>query len=153
MAARKKAKSLPAFKVGDMLLLGGTRASYPGEWYHGKVLWFNADEVLVQRSNQNGETYTQIHWISEVRASGDYDDLARIQNTARKGVDELRKKVSEAETALGQARDALWAHLETLAIGGLTVPDFDAMAAEEAADRAVRERSDQETYVDVGAAP
>lgn len=111
---------------GDYVLLGGTQASYPGHWYLGRVLWVGDTDILIKRSTVNGETWREVHFISEIRAVGSVSDLVSIQETAREECSTLQKIVREAETALGEARTNLFAKLERLAAGGLAVipPDF-----------------------------
>jgi hypothetical protein len=115
-----------AITVGDFVLCGGTSASYPGQWYLGEVLWVGDNDALIERSTMQGETWREVIHHSVIRAFGTISDLGLIQETARKEVFDLQKKVIETEAALGAARDALWGHLKELVSGGLSVipPDF-----------------------------
>jgi hypothetical protein len=143
---RKPAKQQPSVKVGDHVLLGGTRASYPGHWYLGMVLWAGNGDLLVERYTLNGERWRQQQSIHDVRAVGPLSELVAIQNAASKEVAELVSTIGECESALGRARDALWARLEEMAEGGLKVipPDFDAIEADQQARRALMERHETE---------
>jgi hypothetical protein len=143
---RTKASKRPAIKVGDYALLGGTRASYPGYWYHASVLWVGTEDMLVQRSTQNGETWRETASFVEVRAFGSMADLVQIERTAREECRSLQKVVTEAESALAVARKALFDKLEELAAGGLAViaPDFTAIEDERQHGQALREQAELE---------
>ena len=142
MTKRKPAKVQVA--VGDHVLIGGTRASYPGDWYVGTVLWVGKGDALVERYTLNGETWRQLISLLEIRAKG--DALSTVQRAAAEAVREKQEAVREAEQALNRARSALFAKLDELAEGGLQVipPDFDAIDARDTADRKVWERAEAE---------
>lgn len=143
----KQQKATPTLKVevNDWVLLGSTRASYPGEWCVGRVLWVGDNDLLVERSNQHGETWRDHKFMSDIRAVGDLGDLFTIKEQARIGVKALREAVAEAEQALGAARNALFAKLEELAAGGLKVvpPDFNAIHVDEANYRGFVEQAEE----------
>lgn len=145
MAKQSKPKA-PLIVIGDFVLLGGTRASYPGGWYLGRVLWVGADDLLVEHSTQNGKTWRQVQHISSVRAIGTIAELNSIQDAARKAVHEFRQQVTDCEQALGAARAALFAKIDVLAEGGLKVlpPDFDAIEANHIQIRQAVEEYDNE---------
>lgn len=145
MTNRKSAPQID-IKPGDWVLLGGTRASYPCNWYLGEVLCMHRGDLFIQRSNQNGETWRETTHISEVRANGTIDEIVSIKETARKAVHVLSQAAGECESALGRARDAVWQKLDELALGGLSVvpPDFEAIEAEGARVRATVEQADIE---------
>ena len=115
-------------KIGDHVLLGGTSASYPAYWYLGKLLWVGKEDILIERSTQNGQTYVQHDSIYAVRAVGEISELVKIQDVARRAVKELTDLVHEAEAALGDARAALHARLDELQKGGLKIEAFDQVA-------------------------
>jgi hypothetical protein len=154
MAKRKGQRTTSAdlfsqspIKVGDTVLLGGTHASYPATWYMGGVLWVGDEEILVQRSTLNGESYSQLYTIYAVRAVGSVADLSKLQRDAVEAVKPLMKAVHEAESALGDARDKLHNHLDDLCTGGLLkhIPwDREASDAFDKAERSVVEKVDEE---------
>ena len=63
----KPAPTPPPIKVDDLVLMGGSRASYPGYWYMGRVLWIGEVDVLIERGTMNGQAYRQLCLVSEVR--------------------------------------------------------------------------------------
>jgi hypothetical protein len=134
-------------KAGDFVLLGGTRASYPSNWYLATVMWIGKTGVAIERSNQNGERWLQTCHRSEIRAIGTIADLCTIQRQASDAVRALVKEVHERESALGSARDAVFAKVDELAKGGLKVipPNFEEIEADNQAVRDVIERHDNET--------
>lgn len=146
-AHKKSAVRKLVVRVGDHVLMGGTRASYPGEWYMGSVVWIGSDEVLLHRDTLNGgNDWRQLCHIDEIRAVGTIADLVAIKRDASAGIRALQRKVSEAEHRLGAARERLFAKLEKLAARGLNVipPDFPAMDREAKKRRRNWERADSE---------
>lgn len=143
---KQAASSKITVNVGDFVLLGGTRASYPNDWFLGEVLHNDRGYLFVARSTLNGDRWHQIASIGDVRARGSIDELVRVQEAARKEVQQLRAEIAACEQALGAARDRLFNRLDELAAGGMPIipPDFDAIEAGEKELRAVIERGDDE---------
>lgn len=131
---------------GESVLVGSTRASYPLHWYYGRVLWKDARHVLIERSSMNGETWREVVRIEEIRAVGDRATLEPLRLRAFELTRELNKAVTDAESALGRARDALFAKLSELQSDGLLPPDFAAITAAEKRDRDAFDASDDEAF-------
>jgi hypothetical protein len=143
---RKTKKPVLEIKQGDWVLLGSTRASYPGEWYVGGVLWVGHGDILVRRFATTGGEYNQLEPFEAVRAVGTHQDLVEVKKIAADGVRELRKAVSDAESALGRARDALFARLNELAAAEPRIipPDFSAIKERHRCEREIHERFEEE---------
>jgi hypothetical protein len=152
-AASRKRPKKTAVAVGDYVLCGGTRASYPGEWCLGSVLWVGTRDALLERSTLNGQTWRQTVVIPEIRAIGTIEELGKIKEQARKACAELTREIRKAESALGRARDNLFAKLDELAEGGLKIIplDFEAIEAAHRRDQGAVEQADIEA--EGGAAP
>lgn len=133
-------------QIGDYVLLGGSYASMPGDWYLGKLVWVGKEELCIERWTLNGQVYHQQGTIYDVRAAGSMNDLSLIKEQARLAVKELTVTVQEAESALGRARDAVHNKLEDLAKGGLKIAPYDREASDacDAEARAIAERGDEE---------
>jgi hypothetical protein len=144
--AKRKRKPALAVGISDYVLLGGTRASYPEHWYYGQVLWIGDGDVLVQRSNAHGDRWREVISSSQIRAVGTREKLSDLKRRASEGVRDLQRRIDEVTSALGDARDALFKHLDALAEKGLDIvpPDFVAIDAEIAERRAIQERTDAE---------
>lgn len=144
--ARMKPQTEPKPQIGDFVLCGGTRASLPSDWFFGQVIWVGSDDVLIQRTTQNGQTWRELIHTTAIRAFGTTDDLVSIQSAARTAVKDLAQQIREAEVALGRARTALWAKVEELAEGGLKIipPDFAEIERSQSAMRAIIEQADTE---------
>jgi hypothetical protein len=145
--ARKPAKPKIEVKAGDYVLMGGSYASFPCHWYFAEVLWADATDVLLHRTNQNGtEFYRQVESILHIRAVGTIEELCAIKRQAADAVRELSNAASEAESALGTARAAVHAELDRLAAGGLKfiARDHDAIAQREIIERVAVEAIDAE---------
>jgi hypothetical protein len=142
----RKPASKPPAAIGDFVLLGGTRASYPADWYLGEVLWIGNGDVLVRRDTQNGQSWRQLYSSSEIRAAGTIDDLVAIRRQASESVQDFQSKIYACESALAAARDALFRKLDELAAGGLKIipPDFAAIDADHQRDQAASEQYDIE---------
>jgi hypothetical protein len=140
-------------KPGDFVLLGGTRASYPSTWYLAQVVWIGKAGVAVERSNAQGDRWLQTCFRSEIRAVGSIAELATIQQQASDAVRKLVRDVHECESALGRARDAVFAKVDELAESGLNVipPNFDQIEADKQQARDVVERNDIATESEVEA--
>jgi hypothetical protein len=136
-----------AVEIDDYVLLGSTRASYPEHWYFGQVLWIGDGDVLVQRGNAHGDHWREVVSSSAIRAVGTPEKLTDLKRKASEGVRELHRRVDEAERALGDARDALFNHLDALVEKGLDIvpPDFVAIDFERAERHAIQERTDAES--------
>lgn len=132
--------------VGDFVLLGSTKASYPAHWYLGEVLAIDGDALFIGRSTLNGDSRHEVSHKEDVRARGTITELVRIQRAAEEDVRQLNAAIRESESALGAARDRLFARLDELAAGGLAIipPDFDAIEAREENVRAIVSRDDEE---------
>jgi len=145
MAKNTKLKT-PNVAAGDFVLCGGTRASYPGEWYLGQVLWAGKGDALLERATQNGRTWREVIAVVEIRAVGTIEQLVTVQDEARKACAELTRAIHECTSELGRARDALFAKLDALAEGGLKVvpPDFEAIEDHGVALQATVEQADVE---------
>ncbi len=140
----RKTKIKPKPQTGDFVLCGGTIASLPSDWFFGQVIWVGSDDVLIQRTTQNGQTWRELIHATTIRAFGATEDLVSIQSAARAAVKDLALQVREAEAALGRARIALWSKVEELAEGGLKVipPDFADIERSQSAMRAIIEQAD-----------
>ncbi|HEX2255629.1 MAG TPA: hypothetical protein VHG92_02820 [Afifellaceae bacterium] len=126
-----------ALQPGDTVLLGGTRASYPWHWHYGRVVWADERDALIERGSWHGESWREVVSIHEVRAVGDIAELGRVKQLASEAVRELQKRVDEATSELGRARDALFAKLDELAEAEPAIfpPDFAAIDEAHAATR------------------
>lgn len=95
-------------KPGEFVLVG-SYYSKPHEWFHAVVLWSDAKEVLTSHAPPSTpcESYRQILDIEQIRAVGDLSALMDFQNGASAAVKPYTTAVSEAESELGRARDAL----------------------------------------------
>lgn len=135
-----------ALQVGMRVLCGGTAASYPNHWYLGEVLWFDADNVVLKRCAATGQAWTQMISILEIRAFGAIAELMDVRKQAIAGVKDLQAAVDEAESALGRAREALFARLEDLCARELrAIPlNLPAIKAEEGERRAAHEKIESE---------
>jgi hypothetical protein len=116
-------------KPGDAVLLGGTSASYPGDWFFARVLWSDGIDALVERGDLTGtQRWREVVSVAEVRAVGTVPELLAVKEAARKAVHALRGRVDIAERRLGNARDDLWAKLDRLAKEGLKIVPLDRRA-------------------------
>jgi hypothetical protein len=133
-------------RAGDHVLMGGSYASFPADWYFASVLWADGTDVLLHRSDLNGNYYRQIDSVLSVRAVGTIAELSAIKEQARKAVHDLNIVVSEAGSELGRARAALHAELDQLAAGGLKIipRNHEAIAESEAETRRAVEAIDEE---------
>src|SRR5260370_2189100 len=112
--------NLPPLKTGDHVLMGGSYASFPADWYFATALWADSADVLHNRSSPStSDYYRQVESVLHVRAVGTISELNAVREQARKAVHNLQTAVHDAESALGTARAALHAELERLALGGL----------------------------------
>lgn len=127
-------------KVGDFVLLGCSRASYPGEWTLGEVLWIGGDDVLIDRHNWHHK-WRELGKVSSIRAIGTIAELNKVEDLARKELLALKQHISECEVAFRAARDAMWKRLGEMADNGLQVipPDFAKMDEERDQDFKHRE--------------
>lgn len=101
-------------QIGGHVLCGGTVASYPCHWTLGEILWFDADNVVVKRNTATGQAWTQMICILDIRAFGTIEELLNVRKQAAEGVKHLQSAVDAAESALGNARAALFNRLEEL---------------------------------------
>lgn len=138
--AKKSKATPPDVKVGDHALIAGSRASMPGNWFMARVLWTDGAEVLIEHTPAGGTRYAQVLDITAVRAVGALHALVELQGKHRLAVRALVDKVHEAESALGAARDAVWAACDKL---GVTAPPRFTDAAEHESSRALRHASDE----------
>lgn len=155
MSRRRKPShpNLPLLRSGDHVLMGGSHASFPSDWYLAQVIWSDGIDVLLHRSSPGtSEYYRQVDSILSVRAVGTIAELGLIKEQARKAVHALQSTVHDAEQALGAARAAVHAELERLAKGGLTIipRDHEAIAQDKAAVRAAVEVIDHENITMAG---
>lgn len=135
-------------RPGDLVLMGGTRASYPGHWYIGRVLWIGDGDVLIQRDNAHGDRWRQLESALAIRAFGTMEKLVAVRKAAREAIRDLQRQINDAESALGSARDTLWKRLEELVEKGMVdaiPPDFAAIDAQHEETRAAVERAEQES--------
>ena len=142
----RKPKIEPKPQIGDFVLCGSTRASLPSDWFFGQVIWVGSDDLLIQRTTQNGQTWRELIHATGIRAFGTTEDLTSIQSTARAAVKDLAQQIRDAEVALGRARTALWSKVDELAEGGLKIipPDFADIERGQSAMRAIIEQADAE---------
>ncbi len=135
--------------VGDHVLCGSSRASMPGGWFLGVVLWAGKGDFLIERATINGETWREVIHLSDVRAVGTIVELVQIQATARDAVRDLSRAEHEATEVLGRARSAVWAKVDALADGGLAVipPDFAAIERHGESIMAVVGQADTERHL------
>lgn len=149
MSRRKpRHPNLPTLKVGDTVLMGGSRASFPSDWYYATVLWADEADVLLQRTSPSSAvSYRQVDSVLSVRAVGTISELHAIKEQARKAVHDLNVAVDEAGQALSAARSALHAELDRLAAGGLKIipRDHEAIAEQDAETRRAVEIIDEES--------
>ena len=140
----RKSQKHPSIPVGQFVLAGGGRASLPGDWFLGEVLWAGNGDVLISRSTMNGDSYRQLLSVSNIRAIGTIEQLSDAQHKAAGAVREMRRRVSEAESALNRSRDAVWAKLNEMVEGGLKVipPDFEQAERDRVATQEIIDRDD-----------
>lgn len=102
-------------QVGDFVLIG-TYAAMPGHWWLGEVLWIGKDDLLVEQYGIGGQrVHRHVHEHGDIRAAGTIAELAGIKERCRLEVAALTRAVSEAEQALGAARDAVWRKVDGFA--------------------------------------
>lgn len=148
-ARKPRHPNLPLLKAGDTVLMGGSYASYPADWYYASVIWADEADVLLQRtSSSSAVSYREVDSVLSVRAVGTISELHAIKEQARKAVHDLNAAVHEAEGVLGSARAALQAELERLATAGLRIipRDHDAIAENHVATRHAVEIIDEESH-------
>ncbi len=102
----------PALSPGDHVLCGMPGISRPSDWYFATVLWADAADVAIEHGTFTGQNVRSFIDRSHVRAVGTDGNLVTLQREAREAVADLERAVSDAETALGRARQAVWDKLD-----------------------------------------
>lgn len=114
MKKRQKRTTLRV-KPGDCVLIGRPGITMPSDWFGAIVMWVGGPDILTEHTPAGGQCYRQVLDISHVRAVGSWEELRAYQRRCQELVDAEQKKVWETESALGRARDAVWAKLDEIA--------------------------------------
>ncbi len=102
--------------TGDLVLIGAPGVSMPGDWFVATVLLVCGDEVATAHTPAGqSEPQRQFIPVTHIRAAGEYAALREYQDRCREVIGDAHKRVREAEQALGNARDAVWAKLDEIA--------------------------------------
>ena len=113
-AQRKAGTDTLRPKAGEKILVA-CYASRPSEWFLATVLWAEGDEILTSHTPQSScESCHQVLNVSSVACIGSLQELIEFQRHCEREFLELGKSVSDAEAALGCAREAMWAALDDL---------------------------------------
>lgn len=69
-------------EVGDYVLCGGTHASYPDNWYCGRVLWSGAGQLVITRESAAGHKWLDLI-PEQIIAETDAAAMERIEKAVR----------------------------------------------------------------------
>jgi hypothetical protein len=101
--------------VGDFVLIGRAGITRPVDWILAEVLWADDRDVVTTHTEPSThQPLRQVFPIGNVRAVGDLLPLYRFQQECAAKVREESRVVTEAESALGRARDSVWAKLDDI---------------------------------------
>lgn len=115
MARKQAERQVFRPKVGEYVLIGSSGVTLPGDWFVAKVLWADGEEILTEHEAPSHGRCRQVLTIAHVRAIGSISELGQFKETSRVAVADLSRRVREAESALGDARKAVWDKLDDLA--------------------------------------
>jgi hypothetical protein len=107
-------------KAGDLVLIGHPRVTMPSDWFLATVLWTDGrEEILTEHTppSRMPPVVRQVFDVEHVRAIGSIDELVDIKARASEAVCKQRERIHECTTALGRAREELWAVLDKINLG------------------------------------
>ena len=115
-AASEKRRPGPRPQVGEWVLCGRTGITLPSDWTLDLVLWTGKGEVVVERFKAAGcGSWVEVVPQATIIRAGDYGDLRQFRDRCAREVGDLCRAVRNAETALGDARKAVWTQLDEIA--------------------------------------
>lgn len=116
--SKKRSRNGAKPAVGDYVLIGTPGVTMPSDWFMARVLWAHGAEMLTEHTPPCGNPpiCRQVLPIDMVRAIGGLAELNAFKEQARVAVAEARKAVDTATQALEDAREAVWAKLDEIAL-------------------------------------
>ena len=108
----KSVNHVVACKVGDYVLMGSPKYSYPDEWLLARAIFADAATVLTEHSPAGGSTTQRnIYDADHVRFAGEYSDVRRYQDLIREQTRPYRDRINaaqEAEHKAASERENAW---------------------------------------------